>query len=176
MKYYFSLRQSRQIPYSFKSGYDKGSETKNSGLLVSTTLVIVLTLAWYFGRRHWRTRRHIYHTLDLNMANNADEDDDDDPCEDDWLVRRAKKEGITLWTWQWWPLWRRLVGKKSQEGRHHALNATMTTPLKTTVLVVFMFSRVGDYHRPSVLVSGTWPDFNVDSSVSQSVLVSSSLT
>ncbi|KAK8735094.1 hypothetical protein OTU49_005489 [Cherax quadricarinatus] len=64
--------------------------------LISAAVASTVGVAAIITRRHWRTRRHIYHTLDLNMANNADEDDDDDPCEDDWLVRRAKKEGITL--------------------------------------------------------------------------------
>lgn len=46
-------------------------------------------------RRHSRTRRRVYHTLDLDMADDED-DAEEDAAEDDWLVKRAKKEGITL--------------------------------------------------------------------------------
>ncbi|XP_071530453.1 uncharacterized protein [Panulirus ornatus] len=49
----------------------------------------------FLTRHQWRSRRRVYHTLDLDMAEDGDEDDDE-PFEDDWLVKRAKKEGITL--------------------------------------------------------------------------------
>ncbi|KAG7155603.1 hypothetical protein Hamer_G015972 [Homarus americanus] len=63
--------------------------------LISAAMASTVGVAAIVTRRNWRTRRRVYHTLDLNMADD-DNDEDDDPCEDDWLVKRAKKEGITL--------------------------------------------------------------------------------
>ncbi|XP_042890262.1 uncharacterized protein LOC122265130 isoform X2 [Penaeus japonicus] len=57
-------------------------------LLASIVAIVVGTVA-LFTRRHWRARRRVYHTLDLDMA---DEDDEDEAAEDDWLVRSARKE------------------------------------------------------------------------------------
>lgn len=62
--------------------------------LVAATLASVLCVTAVVARRHSRTRRRVYHTLDLDVAD--EEDDVEDAAEDDWLVKRAKKEGITL--------------------------------------------------------------------------------
>lgn len=47
------------------------------------------------SRRNSRTRRRVYHTLDLDMAD-EEEEVEEDAAENDWLVKRAKKEGLTL--------------------------------------------------------------------------------
>lgn len=60
-------------------------------LLASIMAIVVGTVA-LFTRRHWRARRRVYHTLDLDMV----DDDEDEAAEDDWLVRSARKEGIAL--------------------------------------------------------------------------------
>ncbi|KAK3867171.1 hypothetical protein Pcinc_027353 [Petrolisthes cinctipes] len=65
-----------------------------AGILASTVGVAAI-----INRRSSRTRRRIYHTLDLGMGDDCDEDDDDDDddaAEDDWLVKRARKEGMKL--------------------------------------------------------------------------------
>ncbi|XP_069183717.1 uncharacterized protein [Procambarus clarkii] len=65
--------------------------------LISATIASTVGVTAIITRRNWRTHRRVYHTLDLNMADSTEDDhEDDDPCEDDWLVKRAKKEGITL--------------------------------------------------------------------------------
>ena len=45
-----------------------------------------------FYRSERRTRRRIYHTLDL-YADDSEEGSDE---EDDWLVKRARKEGLEI--------------------------------------------------------------------------------
>ena len=49
----------------------------------------------YFYRSERRSKRRVYHTLDLSDESEEDEDFLGKP-EEDWLVKRASKEGITL--------------------------------------------------------------------------------
>ncbi|KAK7071037.1 hypothetical protein SK128_021026 [Halocaridina rubra] len=62
---------------------------------IAISVSMVVATAAVMTRRQGRTRRRVYHTLDLDMAD-EDEEDEDDATEDDWLVRRAQKEGLSL--------------------------------------------------------------------------------
>ena len=58
-------------------------------------LLPFITTTTTIFRRNSRTKRRVYHTLDLDIAND-EIDEENDAAEDDWLVKRAKKEGLTL--------------------------------------------------------------------------------
>lgn len=62
---------------------------------IAASIAFVVAAAAVMTRSQGKTRRRIYHTLDLDMAGD-DDDDDEEANEDDWLVKRAKKEGINL--------------------------------------------------------------------------------
>ncbi|KAG0729630.1 hypothetical protein GWK47_029956 [Chionoecetes opilio] len=47
-------------------------------------------------KRNSRAMRRVYHTLDLDIGNDEIDEEENDTAEDDWLVKRARKEGITL--------------------------------------------------------------------------------
>lgn len=64
--------------------------------IASAILAFSLCVTAVLSRRQSRTRRRVYHTLDLDIANDEVDDEENDAAEDDWLVKRAKKEGLSL--------------------------------------------------------------------------------
>lgn len=64
--------------------------------IAAAILASSLCMTAVLSSRNSRTRRRVYHTLDLDIASDEVDDEENDAAEDDWLVKRAKKEGLTL--------------------------------------------------------------------------------